>query len=63
MNLLKILRKEKRDLERRAEAIGKAIRAIDGSQTNGRHRMSAAARRRISRAQKKRWAAARKSVK
>ena len=57
-----MLQKEKRELERRAEAIGKAIRAIDGSQANVGHRMSAAARRKISLAQKKRWAAARKSA-
>lgn len=63
VNMLKAQRKtllaESRQLARKARAIQGAIRAIGkalGNSGGGRRRLSAAARARISRAQKKRWA-------
>jgi len=58
-----MLLNEKRELDLRAEAIGKAIQAIDGTHRAGsRRHLSAVARRKISLAQKKRWAAAGKKL-
>jgi hypothetical protein len=57
---------ESRTYVKRARAIQRAIDAIEAaglsSNSGGRRTLSAAARRKISLAQKKRWAAARKAA-
>ena len=70
MNILKVLRRAEKEAEakqeaatRELQAITAAIGALNGHGRPGRrpgHRMSAAARRRISIAQKLRWAKNRK---
>ena len=58
MDILKALKREQRNLEHRAAAIGKAIQALNGSygrDKSGGRKLSAVARPKISRAQKKRW--------
>ena len=59
-NILQMLGQEKRTAKQRLDAIEKAIEVLsNGTRRGERHRMSADARRRISLAQKKRWAAKR----
>ena len=58
-NLSGVVRHLKKELERSQKEVrrfGAALAALGGSSSNGRHNLSAAARRKISLAQKARWA-------
>jgi hypothetical protein len=60
MNILNALKKEQNKLVRKLEGIQGAIAALGGKRGRGKRKMSPALRRRISAAQKKRWAAKRR---
>ena len=56
-----LLKEEEKALERRLYAVQRAIEALeDGVKVQGKHTMSAAARKKISLAQKARWAKVKK---
>ena len=64
--LMELLRKEGRTLQRRLMGIEAAMRALEGTtgiQSNGKRHINAAARKKMSLAGKKRWAAIRGKVK
>jgi hypothetical protein len=67
LNIVEQLKQEQAKLQNQLSAIEKALHALNGSGSakphGGRRTMSAAARKRISLAQKARWAAKRKGSK
>ena len=56
MHIIQALKKERDQLARKLEAIDGAIDALGGEKGKVGHKMSAAARRKISETQKKNWA-------
>jgi hypothetical protein len=63
MNILNALKKEQNKLMGQLEGITAAIAALGGKRRKVGHKMSAAARRKISATQKANWAAKRKKQK
>jgi hypothetical protein len=63
MNILQALKKEQSNLSKKLAGITGAIEALVGKRGKTTRKMSAATRRRISAAQKKNWAAKRRSRK
>ena len=55
MNILQALKKEQAHLAKKLEGVVAAIAALGGKRVKAKRRMSAAARRKISAAQKANW--------
>jgi len=61
VNILNALKREQKKLVRNLQRIQGAITALGGKRGRGKRKMSAAVKHRISAAQKKNWAAKRKT--